>query len=127
MVKRGDYVVVSSPMQTLNALVLDVSREQHGRLGANGEPPVHVVVIQEPRKPLPLGEVLQPTILHDVVHESATVQDNRGPWQWSLPIQEEIEAEEIANDEADLGKPTSEDLDAVAAEQQAAEETKGDQ
>ena len=73
MPKRGDVVLYIQGEKTYNALVLQEAAANDARLGKAGEPSLHLAVVLDdlPRaKPRPIGELPEPTTIHDVVHFS---------------------------------------------------------
>lgn len=70
--KRNDAVLYVQNGRTYNALVLAEAAANDKRLGKNGEPSLHLVVVFDDPvgKRIPLGELPEPTIVHDVVHRS---------------------------------------------------------
>lgn len=66
--KRGDVVLYSQLGKVYNALVLGENETNDDRKGAKGESALHLAVILEDPKPLPMGQVPAVTILYDVVH-----------------------------------------------------------
>lgn len=70
MPNRGDVVLYSQNGRTYNALVLLANEANNQRTGEKGEPSLHLAVLLDDPKPLPLGQVPAVTVIYDVVHAS---------------------------------------------------------
>lgn len=83
MPKRGDVVLYTQQGKTYNAIVLAIAAQVDTHVGADNEPALHLSVLFDDRKPLPLGEFPVPQTIYDVVHEShefdADYQNFHGP------------------------------------------------
>jgi hypothetical protein len=67
---RGDVVLCKMYGKEYKALVWGENVSNDAHRGTNGEPSLHLLMVTEPLKPLPLGQQPEPTIVYDVLHES---------------------------------------------------------
>ena len=94
--KRNDVVLYSLNGRLYHALVLAEAAANDARLGAKGEPSLHLVIVFDDPigKRIPLGELPEATVIHDVVHSShsfsadyleqhgAEARAHRGAGEW---------------------------------------------